>query len=201
MTKSTTQRKYKYSCPAASSSYNTHINKYQLSIPIHNKTSTTTKPHRQTNNKMLASTLIAFGAAGLAAAAPTSPPKYGSGDDSSNGSFDVSNFVFGCTVGCNYYFDVEFNGASSAHCEGTLEDKDYVECKLAEEDDSERVLAFIDTTEDKNNLKLQYETSDAEAGTRYNYYGEEQVYAATSEDADKQEDSFNVEVSSVTGVA
>lgn len=151
---------------------------------------------------MLASTLIAFGAAGLAAAAPTSPPKYGSGDDtSSQGTFLVSNFVFGCTVGCNYYFDVAFNDDFSAHCEGTLDDKDYVKCKASSDSDSETTYAYIDTTTDANLLKLNYETSDASAGTRYNYYGEEQVYAATSSDADKQEESFSVEVSSVTGVA
>ena len=56
---------------------------------------------------------ILFGAAGLAAAAPTSTPDScgndsGSTDTQTYGSFFVNKFVFGCTAGCYYSFDVSF---------------------------------------------------------------------------------------------
>lgn len=145
---------------------------------------------------MRASTIIALGAATLASAVPTSK-NTGNGDQ---GKFFVNKFVFGCTVGCDYSFNLNFqNDKVQYECSGSLEDKDYVECKG--EEANQAYYAYIDTTEEKNLLKLQYEVSNPDEGTRTNYYGEEQVYAATSEDADKQEDNFSVGVSSVTSVA
>jgi hypothetical protein len=161
---------------------------------------------------MHASAIIALGAAALAAAAPTTQTK--------KDSFEVSKFVFGCTgmsymnpnnlastsltlpfstAGCYYYFDVAYNGGESYHCEGSTKATDYLQCTGADDN----VLAYIDNTTDKtkNILKLQYEDSDVEAGTRYNYYGHKRVYAATSGDADKQKAKFAVKVSSATGVA
>lgn len=134
---------------------------------------------------MHAFALLTLGAASLAAAAPSTKKD----------SFAVSNFVFGCTAGCYYNFDVSFKD-SEAHCAGSLEDKDYVKCEGAD-----GVSAYIDTSADKNDLKLQAEVSNVAAGSRYNYYGDKQVYAATSSDADKQKESFKVQVKKTTGVA
>jgi hypothetical protein len=141
---------------------------------------------------MHASAILAFAAAGLAAAAPTA----NTGD---KGKFFVNKFVFGCTSGCYYSFNLSFQNDAQFQCSGSLEDKDYVECKG--EVDTESYYAYIDTTEDKNILKLQFEVSNSEEGTVTRYYGEDQVYAVTSSDADKQEESFSVGVSSVTAVA
>jgi hypothetical protein len=141
---------------------------------------------------MHTSTIIALGAATLAAAAPTAcnPQK---------DSFEVSKFVFGCTAGCYYNFDVTYNDSDSYHCAGALTATDYIQC--TGEDDN--LLAYIDNATDKtkNILKLEYVDSDVDAGTRYNYYGHKRVYAATSSDADKQKPEFSVKVSSSTGVA
>jgi hypothetical protein len=141
---------------------------------------------------MRASSILAFGAAGLAAAAPTA----NTGD---KGKFFVNKFVFGCTSGCYYSFNLNFQNDSQYQCSGSLEDKDYVECKGDVANES--YYAYIDTTENKNILKLQYEVSNSEEGTVTRYYGEDQVYAVTSSDADKQEENFSVGVSSVTAVA
>jgi hypothetical protein len=139
---------------------------------------------------MRASSILA--AAGLAAAAPTA----NTGD---RGKFFVNKFVFGCTSGCYYSFNLNFQNDSQYQCSGSLEDKDYVECKGDVANES--YYAYIDTTENKNILKLQYEVSNSEEGTVTRYYGEDQVYAVTSSDADKQEENFSVGVSSVTAVA
>lgn len=146
---------------------------------------------------MRASTILALGAATLASAAPIC----GNDDNASGdqGKFFVNKFSFGCTAGCYYSFDVAFQSDNSYHCEGSLEDKDYVQCKG--DGTGESYSAFIDTTSGENILKLEYEVSDVDAGSRTNYYGEDQVYAATSSDADKQEESFSVGVKSVTAVA
>ena len=141
---------------------------------------------------MHASAILALGAAALAAAAPTTQQK--------KDSFEVSKFVFGCTAGCYYNFDVAYNGGESYHCAGSTTLTDYVECTAG---DDKNLLAYIDNTTDKtkNILKLEYVDSDVDAGTRYNYYGHKRVYAATSSDADKQKPEFTVKVSSSTGVA
>ena len=141
---------------------------------------------------MHASAILALGDAALAAAAPTTQQK--------KDSFEVSKFVFGCTAGCYYNFDVAYNGGESYHCAGSTTLTDYVECTAGED---KNLLAYIDNTTDKtkNILKLQFEDSDVEAGTRYNYYGHKRVYAQTSSDADKQKAKFAVKVSSATGVA
>lgn len=144
---------------------------------------------------MRASTLLTLATASLAAAAPAKQQQ------STNEKFSVSNFVFGCTVGCNYYFDVSYKDGS-AHCEGTLDDKDYVKCKATgKKNKAETLYAYIDTASDKNELKLQAQITDAKAGSYCNYYGQKQVYAATSADADKQKENFKVKNSSATCVA
>lgn len=140
---------------------------------------------------MRASTIIALGAATLATAAPTTK---------TSEKFNVNKFVFGCTAGCYYSFDLNFSGeAAKYECSGSLEDKDYVQCTGAE--GSKAYYAYIDTTANKNILKLQYEASDVKEQTVTRSYGHKQVYAATSADADKQKENFSVKVSSKTAVA
>jgi hypothetical protein len=80
---------------------------------------------------------MAFGAAGLAAAALTSAPSRennNSGsdgtDNQSYGSFFVNQFVFGCTAGCYHSFKVTFTTTDEQFkCFGSPRDQDYVECK------------------------------------------------------------------------
>lgn len=156
---------------------------------------------------MRASTIIALGAAGLAAALPTSAPscENDSGSEGTDtqtyGSFFVNKFVFGCTAGCYYSFNVSFTTSDAQfECSGSLEDKDYVECKGDSTGDG--YSAYIDTTTDANILKLQKTVSNyPDEGTVTHWYGEDQVYAATSSDADKQEDNFSVDATSMTAVA
>ena len=138
------------------------------------------------------SNLITLAAAGLAAAAPSAPK-------AKTDSFEVSKFVFGCTAGCYYNFDVSFKNDAKYHCEGSLDDNDYVKCTGTKK--SETISAYIDDSNSKNVLKLQAEVSNAKEGSRYNYFGHDQVYAATSSDADKQKAKFSVPVSKTTGVA
>jgi hypothetical protein len=157
---------------------------------------------------MHASTIVAFSAAGLAAAAPTSTPSCGSSnggsegtDTLSYGSFFVNKFVFGCTASCYYSFEVSFTTSDAQFaCSGSLDDKNYVECKG--DVDGESYSAYINTTTDVNLLKLQLTVSNyPDEGTTTHWYGEDQVYAATSSDADKQKDYFSVDATSMTAVA
>jgi hypothetical protein len=155
---------------------------------------------------MRASTILALGAATFAAALPTSTPDScgddsGSTDTQTYGSFFVNNFVFGCTAGCYYTFDVSFTTTDEQfECSGSLQDKDYVDCKGSESGAS--YSSFIDTTSGKNILKLQYTVNNyPNEGTVTHFFGEDQVYAATSDDADKQEASFSVDATSSTAVA
>jgi hypothetical protein len=157
---------------------------------------------------MRASAIIAFGTAGLAAAAPTSAPSCGEDNSSSEGTgtqyygtFFVNKFDFGCTAGCYYSFDVSFTTTDAEFkCSGSLEDKDYVDCKG--DVNGESYSAYIDTTTDANLLKLQFTVSNyPDEGTTTHWYGEDQVYAATSSDADKQKDYFSVDATSSTAVA
>jgi hypothetical protein len=152
---------------------------------------------------MRASTILTLGVAGLAAALPTSTPddcgdESGSTDTQTYGSFFVNKFVFGCTAGCYYTFDVSFTtNEEQFECSGSLQDKDYVDCK-----GNESYSAYIDTTSGENILKLQYTVNNyPNEGTVTHFFGDDQVYAATSEDADKQEASFSVDATSSTAVA
>lgn len=144
---------------------------------------------------MRVSSILALATAGLVAAAPAKE------QTTQNEKFSVSKFVFGCTAGCYYNFDVSYKDAS-AHCEGSLDDKDYVKCKATgKKNKSETLYAYIDTTTDKNLLKLEAEVNNVKQGSRCNYYGQKQVYAATSEDADKQKENFKVKNDKATCVA
>jgi hypothetical protein len=157
---------------------------------------------------MRASTIIGFGAVGLAAAAPTSAPSCKNSNSGSKGtvtqsygSFFVNNFVFGCTAGCYYSFKVNFTTTDAQfECTGSLEDKDYVECKGDVKGES--YSAYIDTTTGANLLKLQQTVFNyPDKGTTTHWFGDKQVYAATSSDADKQKDYFSVPATSMTAVA
>lgn len=149
---------------------------------------------------MHASSFLALAAATLATAAPLDLTVA-----TDAGSFAVSNFVFGCTVGCNWYFDVAVEGdfanhpavPTPVHCEGSFEDVDYVECGAVS--DTQSILAFIE--KDTNTLALQYVNQIPAETAVYRYYGNTTVYAATSENADLQKPEFTVPETSFTGVA
>jgi hypothetical protein len=75
-----------------------------------------------------------------------------------------------------------------------------VDCKGGE--GGANYSSFIDTTSGKNILKLQFTANNyPNEGTVTPFFGEDQVYAATSDDADKQEASFSVDATSSTAVA
>ncbi|CAK1358049.1 hypothetical protein CB0940_07293 [Cercospora beticola] len=151
---------------------------------------------------MYYSTILAASLASIAAAAPAKRESYAA---DLPGTFEISNFVFGCTVGCNYNFDLTVSGSAENHpavaptyvkCSGDLESTDYVQCGDVSE--TQRLYAYIE--KDTNELHLQYEVQNYNTGAIYRYYGEEIVYAATSEDADKQEECFEVKENRATGV-
>ncbi|KAK4496809.1 hypothetical protein PRZ48_012793 [Zasmidium cellare] len=148
---------------------------------------------------MRSSTVLALGAATLAAAAPVA-------ENTQAYAFDVTNFVFGCTVGCYWSLDVSVEGEGEhhpavdtpVHCEGGLdEDTDYVQCGNVS--DTQAIYAYI--VKDTNELKLQYEVQYPEETAVYRYYGQQVVYAATSDKADLQEPNFKVLETETTGVA
>ena len=127
-------------------------------------------------------------------------------DTTQKHEFNVTNFVFGCTVGCYWYLDVSVEGngpnhpavKTPIHCEGGLdEDKDYVKCGNIS--DTQAIYAYI--VKDTNQLKLQYEVQKPEETAVYRYYGHKKVYAATSDQADLQKPNFDVKESKVTAVA
>ncbi|KAI5363083.1 hypothetical protein Slin15195_G104600 [Septoria linicola] len=158
-------------------------------------------------------TIIAASCATLAAA--TAPASYNNNNNNNNnnnkdqnqlpGNFAVSNFVFGCTAGCNYSFDLAVEGSAENHpavtksvkCSGDLEATDYVQCGHVSK--TQRLYAYIE--KDTNKLKLEYEVSRPKASAVYRYTGEKTVYAATSDQADKQKKNFKVKETAATGVA
>jgi hypothetical protein len=172
---------------------------------------------------MRTSAIIAFATAGLVAAAPTSAPSCKNSDHVSKpapapscknknhassttsiksyGDFYVNNFVFGCTSGCYYSFTLSFTtDPEQFSCSGSLSDKSYVACKGPEKGES--YSAYIDTTTEKDILKLQYTvTNYPHEGTTSHFYGEEQVWSVTGEGAEKQKGSFSVNSGSMISVA
>ena len=149
---------------------------------------------------MYASTLVAAGFAALASAAPAT-------SSTNQYAFEVTNFVFGCSAGCYYNFDVTAPDSglnhpaitTPVHCSGGLDqDTDYVTCGTISETQS--IAAYI--VKATNELKLRYEVNvPTETGGRYDYYGEKEVYSATGDDASKQSANFSVPETSATGVA
>lgn len=150
---------------------------------------------------MLYSNLLALGAATLAVAAPAADTT-----QAKKHQFAVTNFVFGCTVGCDWYFDVAVEGngpdhpavKTPVHCKGGLdEDEDYVKCGNIS--DTQAIYAYI--VKDTNELMLQYEVQKPAETAVYRWYGEKKVYAATSDQAALQKPNFKVVESKATGVA
>lgn len=164
---------------------------------------------------MRASTIIAFATAGLVAAAPTSSgscpnknhssktapaPSTKTTSTQSYGDFFVNDFVFGCTSVCYYSFTMSFTtDPQQFSCSGSLSDKTYVACKGSEKGES--YSAYIDTTTEKDILKLQYTVYHDQEGKTSHWFGEEQVWSATGEGAEKQKGSFTVNASSMTRAA
>ncbi|EME46806.1 hypothetical protein DOTSEDRAFT_70694 [Dothistroma septosporum NZE10] len=141
---------------------------------------------------MLASSLLTVAAATLATALPA-----GVTPAAAPGQFDITNFIFGCTAGCFWYLDIAVHPAvanhpsvpSSVHCQGNLDDnKSFKECDHVTNES--KLYAFIG--KDDNLLQLKYEVTNSSTSTVYNYYGEKEVYAATSAYADLQTPNFNV---------
>ena len=148
---------------------------------------------------MRASTIIAVAASTLAGAVPVTR------DASLPGTFEVTNFSFGCTASCYYSFDVVVSGSADHHpdfttpvkCSGGLdENTDYTECGTVSQTQS--VLAYIE--KDTSLLKLKYVTQDLSNGATYSYLGEKEVYSATGPNADKQSADFCVPETTAFGV-
>ncbi|KAK3722480.1 hypothetical protein LTR37_002472 [Vermiconidia calcicola] len=146
---------------------------------------------------MRTSTILAAGLATIASAAPVLEERQNNGN-----YFQVSNFVFGCTVTCDWSFDVQVVGKTENHpavnkvisCSGTKEDTDFVEC--SDVDERRSILAYITP---KNQLRLQYEVNQPAKGARYNYYGHKKVNSQTS--GEPQASEFKVLETRATGVA
>ncbi|CAK1358137.1 unnamed protein product [Cercospora beticola] len=132
------------------------------------------------------------------------------------GTFNITNFIFGCTSGCYWYLDVsvEINPGNVStpehpgfttpvHIQGGLdENKDYVVNATAGENQS--VGAYIG--KESGVLQLEYVVNvpdqwNPNGGATYNYTAAVQVYAATSNQADLQEPNFRVAEQQATGIA
>ncbi|KAI5363070.1 hypothetical protein Slin15195_G104470 [Septoria linicola] len=173
------------------------------------------------------STFLAAGAATLAAAAPVVDPasslrcldspdlqcnnnniRSNPTDDLTPGAFNITNFIYGCTSGCYWYFNVSVEGTYANHpaaptpvyLQGGLdENTDYVRGNVS---GTQQISAYI--VKETNTLKLEYEVSYPDlgpSGAVYRYYGEQVVYAATSVNASLQEPNFKVNETRFTGVA
>lgn len=150
-------------------------------------------------------TIVAAICATLAAA--TTPSTYGDSNQSQlPGKFAITSFVFGCTVGCSYSFDLSVSGNAENHpavkklvtCSGDLDTAtDYVECGHVSK--TQRLYAYI--VKDTNELKLQYEVQRPKTGAVYRYMGERVVYSATSDQAALQKKQFKVKETNATAVA
>ncbi|CAK3820394.1 Hypothetical predicted protein [Lecanosticta acicola] len=147
------------------------------------------------------SSALALTGAALAAASPlvTKNPLEGN-------NFNVTNFIFGCTAGCFWYFDVSIDGSEAnhpaidtpVHCEGNLDDnKTYKPCGNVSE--TQHISAYI--VKDTNELKLQYEVFNYYTAATYWYLGNTTVYAATGDNAALQKPNFRVNETSAYAVA
>ena len=134
---------------------------------------------------MRASSILALGAAALVSAAPAAPAPLEERADL--GEFNVTNFVFGCTSGCYWYFDVTVGPKSShhpavtkpVHCEGNLDDnKSFTDGTCADFSDNKAIRAYIGP---KGRLNLQYEVNFPKEGSTYWYQGGKKVGAQTSD--------------------
>ncbi|KAM3424602.1 hypothetical protein BST61_g6592 [Cercospora zeina] len=148
---------------------------------------------------MFYSTILAASLAALAAAAPAKRADL-------PGTFEVTNFSYGCSASCYWSFDLSVSGSAENHpavdptykCSGGLdENTDYVQCAKVSETQS--LSAYIE--KDNNTLHLQYDVQNYNTGATYKYFGEEVVYSSTGSDADKQKESFCVPENRATGVA
>ena len=144
---------------------------------------------------MRPSTVLALG---LATAASASPIESRAANPL---QFEVSNFVFGCTVTCDWSFDVTVPSKAAGPtvstpvtCSGSTTDKDYKECSAISNKLS--IAAYIDK---KNQLQLKYEVQKPAKGQTCDYYGHKHVNAATS--GRPQKDAFSVNLSKATCVA
>ncbi|KAF7197604.1 hypothetical protein HII31_01107 [Pseudocercospora fuligena] len=152
---------------------------------------------------MRTSTILALAASTLTSASPLlaiEPPV--------TAQFNVSKFVFGCTTGCYWSFNVTVEGEFKNHpelkspvtCSGGLdENKDYKKCDVGDVSETQEVLAYI--VKDTNMLKLQYAVNNLEERSTYRFYGEKKVYAATSDQAKLQKEEFFVPETVVAAVA
>ena len=136
--------------------------------------------------------------AGLAALASAAPLE----ERASSNYFAVSNFVYGCTVTCDYSFSVSVVGDQAEHpsvdtpvtCSGHSGTQKFKKCGRVS--DTQSIYAYIDKD---SKLQLDYEYHDVKAGATYNYYGHQHVNTATS--GKPQRKNFKVKESSATGVA
>ncbi|EME88453.1 uncharacterized protein MYCFIDRAFT_209811 [Pseudocercospora fijiensis CIRAD86] len=142
---------------------------------------------------MRTATILAVAASTLASASPfedVAPPV--------NSQYDVTKFVYGCSAGCHWSFNVTVEGEYKNHpelqtpvtCSGGLdENQDYKKCDGAPSETQE-VAAYIDKA--TNLLKVRYTVKNLEEHNTYKFYGDKRVYASTSADAKLQQEDFAV---------
>lgn len=150
---------------------------------------------------MYAASLLALAATTFAAAIPQT-----SGDNGAQGTFEVTDFSFGCTAGCNWQFNVTNPAnyplhppvAVSVHCEGawtlSTDAIDYVACDSIS--DTQTIRAYIDPV--TSELSLKYEVFHPYDRTTSTFTGNATVFAATSLNADLQKPEFVVNEQTAT---
>ncbi|KAM3424511.1 hypothetical protein BST61_g6514 [Cercospora zeina] len=132
------------------------------------------------------------------------------------GTFNITNFDFGCTAGCFWYLDVsvELNPGNAStsqhpgfsvpvHIQGSLDDDTtYVVNNTAGPNQS--AGAYI--IKASNLLQLEYlvtipDANNPNGGATYNYTAAIEVYSATGDQAALQQPNFRVEEQLASGAA
>jgi hypothetical protein len=147
---------------------------------------------------MRTAAILSLGLAALATSTPIEPRA-----DTSGNTFEVTNFVFGCTTTCDWNFDVTVTGSqpnhppvkNAVHCAGSLTDNDFVECSGP--NDTRYVSAYI--RKSNNQLRLKYTVGKPAQGAYYEYFGHRKVGAATGPNPSPSE--FTVKEVRAVGVA
>lgn len=126
---------------------------------------------------MRVSNILALGSAALVSAAPLQ-------ERADLGEFSITNFVFGCTVTCDWSFDVTIGPKfdhhpavkKAVHCSGTKDIKSFQDGTCTDISGTQTLRAFIGPAD---RLKLQYEIQYPQEGATYWYQGGKKVGSQT----------------------
>ena len=151
--------------------------------------------HRS-NSVMLFTKYFALSAAALATANPLEQATQGK-------AFVITNFIFGCTIGCDWSFNVVIQGSGPNHppvklpvkCSGNTDNAlDYTDCGVVS--DTQKIRAYV--TMDTNVLNLEYDVQKQSQNLVYHFTGELKVRTTMSTGPKKQKKKFMVKEMAVS---